>query len=588
ELGMIQITHLEDDEDSARQPLFSPDGTKVAYMVVASDSRVRYYYGEEYYKEIWVMELDFSRGEPRVADNYPVTDRGIQCANLEDWSPDGEQILFRSRDEGDAYNNLWIAQADGSGVEQLTFGRDDACFGGSGGVNQATFSQDGEQILYAMYWYDGYDGYKELFVMDVDGSNVTQLTDTFGQCEQNAKWSPDGSQIIYKLCNEYYRDNASIWIMDADGSNQRCLVENPHSNFFDWSPDGDWVVYERNGYYLDEDDNGSPDYIDGRTDIYKIRADGSHNTLLTDDNDSYCQHTPIWMNDGQILYRSDELVDENGMSSSWIMDEDGDNKEMINPWGGKWQDVSPNAEWLVVQTDEPDETNGYAQLYIVSTESEGVSAGFSANIKMGGSPLMVQFKDTSSSCFTDWYWSFGDGEHSTSSSPTHTYMFEGTYTVTLTVSGECGTETIVMADLITVEDNSSPAALSVQNLNVSSVYAYPGQELQITADVANTGGGWGSDSVALMINGQTEQTASVGVSPGTSQNLAFTVYKTVPGEYQVTIGNAVATFYIMDDGSTEAQQTNDLGTGGIIAIIVIAVLVVAGIVVVFMMTGRKA
>ncbi len=38
-----------------------------------------------------------------------------------------------------------------------------------------------------------------------------------------------------------------------------------------------------------------------------------------------------------------------------------------------------------------------------------------------------------------WYWEFGDGDTSTDFSPTHTYDDDGTYTVTLTASNECGT-----------------------------------------------------------------------------------------------------------------------------------------------------
>jgi PKD repeat protein len=42
----------------------------------------------------------------------------------------------------------------------------------------------------------------------------------------------------------------------------------------------------------------------------------------------------------------------------------------------------------------------------------------------------------------EYLWDCGDGETSTAHSPSHTYIEEGEYTVSLTVTGDCGTETI--------------------------------------------------------------------------------------------------------------------------------------------------
>ena len=50
----------------------------------------------------------------------------------------------------------------------------------------------------------------------------------------------------------------------------------------------------------------------------------------------------------------------------------------------------------------------------------------------------VQFSDLSQNA-TSWLWDFGDGTTSTTPNPTHTYTAEGDYTVTLTVSNNCGT-----------------------------------------------------------------------------------------------------------------------------------------------------
>ncbi|AGB02186.1 PKD domain-containing protein [Methanoregula formicica] len=65
-------------------------------------------------------------------------------------------------------------------------------------------------------------------------------------------------------------------------------------------------------------------------------------------------------------------------------------------------------------------------------------------------PKTVQFVDQSTNMPTSWAWDFGDGATSTEQMPTHVYMKEGTYTVTLTVKNNFGSDTAIKQDLITV------------------------------------------------------------------------------------------------------------------------------------------
>ena len=159
------------------------------------------------------------------------------------------------------------------------------------------------------------------------------------------------------------------------------------------------------------------------------------------------------------------------------------------------------------------------------------------------------------------------------------------------MSGDGGTDSYTRYDIIIVEAQNTAPSLVVRDLNVSSTYAQPGQELLVTAKVYNEGGSWGSDSMNLLINGYTEQSASVGVAPGTAQTVSFTVYRTTAGEYQVTFGDATATFFIMEEAEQATPASGllpggEMGTGGLIAIICIGVIVVAGIVIIFLV-GRR-
>ena len=146
-----------------------------------------------------------------------------------------------------------------------------------------------------------------------------------------------------------------------------------------------------------------------------------------------------------------------------------------------------------------------------------------------------------------------------------------------------------MRAYIFVEEAAVRPELVVRNLNISAEYAEPRQAIQISADVINEGGGWGSAEVVLLINGYLEQSVDVGVSPGTAQPINFTVYKTEAGEYQVQIMDATATFYVMEDTKQEASKGyGPLDTGGIVAIVIIVVIIIAGVILAFLLIQRTA
>ncbi len=90
-------------------------------------------------------------------------------------------------------------------------------------------------------------------------------------------------------------------------------------------------------------------------------------------------------------------------------------------------------------------------------------ANFSANQTSGKVPLSVKFTDTSQNNVTTWSWQFGDGGVSTEQNPVHTYITPGTYTVNLTVTNECGYDSISRREYI----NAIPCPLPVADFTVN-------------------------------------------------------------------------------------------------------------------------
>jgi PKD repeat protein len=77
-------------------------------------------------------------------------------------------------------------------------------------------------------------------------------------------------------------------------------------------------------------------------------------------------------------------------------------------------------------------------------------ADFTAVPRSGNSPLVVQFTDTSTGNIISRLWNFGDGTTSTERNPSHTYLKEGSYTVSLTVTGPGGSDTKTVVGYIQV------------------------------------------------------------------------------------------------------------------------------------------
>jgi Zn-dependent metalloprotease len=86
----------------------------------------------------------------------------------------------------------------------------------------------------------------------------------------------------------------------------------------------------------------------------------------------------------------------------------------------------------------------------------GANAAFSTNGTTSCStPFNVYFLNNSLAGSTS-TWNFGDGATSTAFSPTHTYTTAGTYNVKLTISGSCGSDSVVQNSYITVSPAIAP------------------------------------------------------------------------------------------------------------------------------------
>ena len=209
--GLARLTWSGTGE---QHPSWSRDGSRIAFESSADGA-----------ESIHVINADGS-DERRVS---PDTYNSIDTEPT--WSPDGGQIAFAStRPFNDSWH-IWVMNADGSGLHQLT----------SEFSTGPAWSPDGSRIAYL-------SAGEGIAVVNVDGSGTRRVTfPPAGYSDDRPTWSPDSSQLAFSRRATYGNDS-QLYVIDADGSNERQLTTTEGaSRFPSWSPDGAQIVFTHIG-----------------------------------------------------------------------------------------------------------------------------------------------------------------------------------------------------------------------------------------------------------------------------------------------------------------------------------------------------
>ncbi|HJV08559.1 MAG TPA: hypothetical protein VJ653_02735 [Acidimicrobiales bacterium] len=206
------------------------------------------------------------------------------------WRSDGRKIAFESNRAGG--NNIFIADADGSNVQQLTFTND---------ATSPAWHPDGSQIVYQRT-ISGLSF--EVYKINIDGTGTTVLASNVAE-DSLPFWNPEGIQIAF---NSRRADAAAdIHLMDSFGGN----VSGPlglngvEDSWPNYSPDGTQLAFHSR-----RDDAAGEE-------IYRMPATGGAATRLTNNVPGF-DIFPAWSPDGTRIVWNSERMGSN-FGEVWTM-----------------------------------------------------------------------------------------------------------------------------------------------------------------------------------------------------------------------------------------------------------------------------
>jgi tricorn protease len=260
-----QVTfHTEDGVQKAR---ISLDGRLIAYEWNAGIWAVDTSGGKPYEVVIDAPSDDKWNADLRYTLSNDVTQFAL--------SPDEDQLAYIARgelfvcpfDDGDAGPSMRITTTPARE-------RDPA------------WMPDGETLLFSSDRNGNYDLFAVRSAEDGEPllakalkREFTQLT-TVPEDDDSPYVSPDGKSIAF------LRGPDVLWLMDADGGNQRQLLPDADILHIDWSPDSRWIALSRTN-------------LGHKEDVYVLPADGGEPVNVTlHPNDDF---EPRWTDDGKRL-----------------------------------------------------------------------------------------------------------------------------------------------------------------------------------------------------------------------------------------------------------------------------------------------
>jgi TolB protein len=231
-----------------------------------------------------------------------------------------------------AHSNVYTINPDGTGLRQLTH------VGAAQAAGAPDWSPGGDKIVYESNQTGDY----RIWVMNADGSGQTRLADDPGFADLEPAWSPDGARILFSRCDDHigFILTCDLEVMNAAGGGMRRLAGD-HWTYVrgQYSPDGRRIVVgtDRGGFL---------------SALWVMRADGTGLHRIT--RPSLEAFWPGWSPDGRRIVFTDNCCQ--GGSNVWTVRPDGSGLRQLThfvpPLQGGFASYSPDGRRLVLLGDK--------------------------------------------------------------------------------------------------------------------------------------------------------------------------------------------------------------------------------------------
>jgi Tol biopolymer transport system component len=269
--GSGHVVYLGNADGTDLEPLADPDAYGGVFRISPDRTRIMTMPGTDETGAVRGGRLDLATGRFTL---LPQPDLSLNLVP-QAWSPDGTRIAFEGWDESDpSRTGVYTARAaDGGDLVRVTRNP------GLPHVIPLDFSPDGTQIVFYRSVRSELDFPVDiggsLWVVNVDGSHSHKLSMGDVAPWWQARWSPDGSVIVFST--ERLHPSGALWTIKPDGTGLTKLYEDPAGGYAItpvWSPDGTQLMFSLNA--------SNDAFVHSDNAIYVINADGTNRRVVMD------------------------------------------------------------------------------------------------------------------------------------------------------------------------------------------------------------------------------------------------------------------------------------------------------------------
>ncbi len=298
----------------------------------------------------------FPQSSSHLANLRQLTSGGQNAESY--WSPDGKRLIFQSTRDGRECDQIYIMNADGSGVRMVSTGK--------GRTTCGYFLADNRHIVYASthesgaacpptadrskgYVWPVYESYDNFLATD-DGVIVKRLTDTKGyDAEATVNWKT--GRIVY---TSMAGGDLDLWSMRSDGSGKRRITTLPgYDGGGVYSPDGTKLVWRAKHPDTPDSLKIYRDFLSRnlvspmKMEIFVAGSDGKNAKQITDFG--CASFAPTFTPDGKkILFASNKHRCDSHSFELYLVNLDGSGLQQVTDFGGftSFPEFSPDGRRL--------------------------------------------------------------------------------------------------------------------------------------------------------------------------------------------------------------------------------------------------